>query len=237
MWKLAGYSSIPIAALIVSGFLATMHTPGPVTRSAILHFAAGLVLAVVAVEFLPDLLHQHSAWVTALGFSLGTVAMLLIRAAAEPSEIAAEQGAGIPRALLFATGVDLIIDGLMLGIGFAAGQKEGILLTVALAIELAALGIATVATLTTRQISRGKILLIIAGLALLFGVSAVAGGLPLQRLSGHAMAGVLAFGSAALLFLVTEELLIEAHEVPESPWLTATFFLGFLVLLLLELLN
>src|SRR5581483_10393335 len=113
----------------------------------------------------------------------------------------------------------------------------GILLTVALAIELAALGIATVATLTTRQISRGKILLIIAGLALLFGVSAVAGGLPLQRLSGHAMAGVLAFGSAALLFLVTEELLIEAHEVPESPWLTATFFLGFLVLLLLELLN
>ena len=158
------------------------------------------MLAVCRRQFLPDLLHQHSAWVTALGFSLGTMAMLLIRAATEPSEIATAQGAGIPRSLLFATGVDLIIDGLMLGIGFAAGQKEGVLLTVALAIELAALGIATVATLTTRQISRGKIRLIIAGLAVLFGVSAVAGGLPLQRLSGHVMAGVLAFGSAALLF-------------------------------------
>jgi ZIP family zinc transporter len=74
-------------------------------------------------------------------------------------------------------------------------------------------------------------------LAVLFGLSAIAGGWPLQQLSGHAQTGVLAFGSAALLFLVTEELLTEAHEVPESPWLTATLFLGFLLLLLLELLS
>jgi ZIP family zinc transporter len=38
----------------------------------------------------------------------------------------------------------------------------------------------------------------------------------------------------ALLYLVTEELLVEAHEVPDRPWVTATFFAGFLVLLLLE---
>jgi len=44
---------------------------------------------------------------------------------------------------------------------------------------------------------------------------------------------VLSFGLAALLFLVTEELLTEAHEGPESPWLTSSFFLGFLVFLLL----
>jgi len=44
---------------------------------------------------------------------------------------------------------------------------------------------------------------------------------------------VLSFGLAALLFLVTEELLVEAHEAEEKPWLTAMFFGGFLLFLIL----
>jgi ZIP family zinc transporter len=44
---------------------------------------------------------------------------------------------------------------------------------------------------------------------------------------------VLSFGLAALLFLVTEELLIEAHEETETPLLTLSFFVGFLLFLLL----
>lgn len=43
----------------------------------------------------------------------------------------------------------------------------------------------------------------------------------------------LSFGLAALLFLVTEELLVEAHEVQETPLSTATFFAGFLLFLML----
>jgi len=51
------------------------------------------------------------------------------------------------------------------------------------------------------------------------------------------LAGVIAFGAAALLFLVTEELLTEAHEVAENPLLTSAFFVGFLAVFLLELLS
>ena len=47
---------------------------------------------------------------------------------------------------------------------------------------------------------------------------------------------LLGFGCAALLYLVTEELLVEAHEVPETPLATASFFVGFLVLLVIEML-
>ena len=46
---------------------------------------------------------------------------------------------------------------------------------------------------------------------------------------------MLAFGVAALLYLVTEELLVEAHETEDTPLATATFFAGFLALLLLEM--
>jgi len=48
------------------------------------------------------------------------------------------------------------------------------------------------------------------------------------------LTGFFAFGLIALLYLVTEELLVEAHETPDRPWVTAMFFVGFLALLLLE---
>ena len=58
----------------------------------------------------------------------------------------------------------------------------------------------------------------------------------LAGLTGVAFDAVLAFGVAALLYLVTEELLVEAHEVPETALVTSIFFVGFLLLLLIDLL-
>ena len=48
------------------------------------------------------------------------------------------------------------------------------------------------------------------------------------------IAGFLSFGLMALLYLVTEELLVEAHEKPDTPRISAMFFIGFLGLLLIE---
>lgn len=75
------------------------------------------------------------------------------------------------------------------------------------------------------------------GLGLLFMVGGVLGVTVLQGPSRHAIALVLSFGLAALLFLVTEELLVEAHEVPETPLITALFFAGFLLFLVLGMLS
>ena len=51
------------------------------------------------------------------------------------------------------------------------------------------------------------------------------------------MGVVLAFGLAALLFLVTEELLVEAHEEPEIPTATALFFADFCSSLILGMVS
>ena len=51
-----------------------------------------------------------------------------------------------------------------------------------------------------------------------------------------AIDAVMAFAVAALLYLVTEELLTEAHEVKETAALTLMFFAGFIVLLVIEML-
>ncbi|WP_299653535.1 hypothetical protein [uncultured Jannaschia sp.] len=42
---------------------------------------------------------------------------------------------------------------------------------------------------------------------------------------------VLSFGLVTRLDRVTEELLVEAYETPDRPWIAAMFFAGFLLLL------
>ena len=83
--------------------------------------------------------------------------------------------------------------------------------------------------------SRARVLGTTTGLAVLLVAGAAAGGLAAGALTGGLLTAALAFGVTALLYLVTEELLVEAHETEDTPLATATFFVGFLALLLLEM--
>ena len=81
--------------------------------------------------------------------------------------------------------------------------------------------------------SRFKIVSIIAGLLFLLPLGAVLA-VPVAALPKPVITTFMAFGLIALLYLVTEELLVEAHETPDKPWVTALFFTGFLILLVIE---
>lgn len=114
-------------------------------------------------------------------------------------------------------GMDVALDGILIGLGFAARQKQGLLLTFALSLEVLFLGVSASATVGKAKASRIKILLVATGFAFL-------------------LLAILTFGVAALLYLVTEELLVEAHQTPEAPVQAAMFFVGFIVLLTFEML-
>lgn len=207
----------------------------PWLRSALQHFAAGTVFAAVAAELLPDVMSHHAPLATVLGFLIGVTAMLLIRAFTARLEQQKTQKQAGSAGLLTAIGVDITIDGLLIGIGFAAGARQGLLLTVALTLELLSLGLATATSLQQKGATRLRSSMTTSLLALLVLVGAMIGLFSLTAVSGNALAVVLSFGVAALLYLVTEELLVEAHEVPETTFITSVFFLGFLAILLLDL--
>ena len=228
------FSLLPVVTMAIGGIAAVYKKPNGNIRSLILHFAAGVVFSVVAVELLPDIVKEHKPLQVIVGFTLGLITMLAIKKITEVKE----QGTGIiitgklPMSLLVAIGVDIFIDGLLLGIGFSAGNKEGMLLAVALAVELLSLGMATATELGDNQLSRQKSVKVILLLSLVFFISAVLGATLLHNLSESAMEIVLSFGLSALLFLVTEELLTEAHEEKETVWHTSAFFAGFLLFLI-----
>ncbi|GGJ77314.1 hypothetical protein [Deinococcus aquiradiocola] len=83
------------------------------------------------------------------------------------------------------------------------------LLTVALTLELLFLGMSVASSFGESGAGRRRTVLTVTGL------------------SGAVI-------EAALLYLVTEELLTEAHEVKETPLITAAFFAGFVLLYLIE---
>lgn len=231
------YAMFPVVAAIVGALVSTFRPPGPRLRSAIQHFAAGVVFSVVAVELLPDIVRSHtraSAFHVVIGFAIGVGVMLALRSMAEKLEKATpESRSRLPIAFLAAIAVDLLIDGLLIGIGFAAGAKEGRLLTLALTVELLSLGLAVAVTLTDAGANRARTIGITSVLALALLVGAAGGATMLVGLSPVALEIAFSFGLAALLFLVTEELLTEAHEVPETPFITSAFFAGFLLFLIL----
>ena len=85
------------------------------------------------------------------------------------------------------------------------------------------------AELSSHGASKRAAALVPSLLGLLTAAGAIGGAATFGNASAATQAGVLAFG-AALLYLVTEELLIEAHETRDTPILTASFFFGFIII-------
>jgi ZIP family zinc transporter len=228
------FTSIPVLAAAGSGVVAALRRPGMRLTSGLQHFAAGVVFAAAAVELLPRVLEQ-SPMVAIVGFGAGIVVMFGFRAASERAERRrAERGlTGVPLGLVTATGIDFLVDGVILGAGFTAQASTGLLLTIALAIEYLFVGLSLSASLAGRA-SRW----VVAGLPVLLALLTVAGTaigvVVLAGVSASLLGGVLAFGAVAFMYLAAEELLVEAHAQGETALGSVGFFVGFLIYLVLH---
>lgn len=101
---------------------------GKGATSATQHLAAGIVLAAATAELLPEIMKQHEVAPIVIGGGIGMALMLAVR------KIGNQTQGSI--GLLATVGVDVFIDGLVLGIGFEAGARAGLLLTLALTAEV-----------------------------------------------------------------------------------------------------
>ncbi len=217
--------AIPAVVSLVGGILAMLWHPSHQTRSLIQHFAAGVVLAALAVELLPEIEKEHApGLVLAFSFAGGSLFMYGLKIFTGHLEAGGKAASGLPTGLVLATFIDVAMDGFIIGAGFAAGGETGPVLAIGLSVELLFLGLA----LTSDTAGGWKI----AGLSGALGVTvlagAIVGSLLLAGASHATLGGALSFSAAALLYLVTEELLMEAHQVEEKPVSTLVLFGGFL---------
>lgn len=188
--------------------------------SAFQHFAAGIVFAALAIELLPLALHDHDVWIVSAGFFSGVLTMLALKWWSGLRWVAHNAW--------LAYYVDFFIDGMLIVLAGIAGAHRGLLVTCAVTFELLFLGM----TLPKRMqplrwwMASGVLL----GGAIVQWMHAF--------LTPDRLGFLLSFGCAALLFLVAEELLVQAHhDVEDGPWLTAMLFVGFWAVCVLDMLQ
>ncbi|MGB0969470.1 MAG: ZIP family metal transporter [Mycobacterium sp.] len=227
----AALVAFPVLAAITGSVVAVLRKPSAALVSGVQHLAAGVVVAAVAGEVLPDLRERGSLGLVVVGFAAAVAFFVFLQRfeADEP-----DAAGTLPVAFLVVVGIDLLIDGLLVGAGAAVSTDTAVILTIALTVEVLFIGLALSLQLAHSGVSKIQVVMTTAGLSLLVAVGAVLGALVLDGAGNTVLVLVLAFAAAALLWLVVEELLVEAHQVVERPWMSVMFFVGFLAIFSLE---
>ena len=229
--------AIPALVALAGGILASVWKPDHQMRSLIQHFAAGVVLAALAVELLPEIGREHAPGLVLAGsFALGSLFMYGLKLwtmRLEHQAAMKDAAAGLGTGLLLATFIDVATDGFIIGAGFAAGGETGTILALGLSVELLFLGLALASDATAGW----RIIAISGALGSTVLIFSLIGKVLLTGASHAVIGGALAFSAAALLYLVTEELLMAAHEVEEKPISTLVLFGGFLAFWSIQLLG
>lgn len=227
---------IPAIVASLGGLLAVFWNPSHQTRSLIQHFAAGVVLAALAVEVLPEISREHApGWIIIGAFAFGGLMMYIMKLWSmhlESQESASDEES-LNYGLIAATFIDVAVDGFIIGAGFAAGGNTGLILALGLSVELLFLGL----SLVSNTIKGWRVAMMTAGLAGVVLTCTLLGNYLLSGASTSLISAILAFGVAALLYLVTDELLVEAHTIEEKPSSTLWLFAGFLVFWSIQLLS
>lgn len=228
------FTLIAVVAAFVGGIVAIYYSPGPYGESYVQHFSAGVVFAAVAAKLLPDV-HDRTPVLVVVGFAIGVATMLLLHQGSRMLEQSGVGGGfGGATSLLVTVSANMVIDGLLIGVAFLTAPKTGAIIAVALAVETLFIGATAVAILPDQLPVYKKLTIpLLFGSLLLVGVTG--GTLLFGGMTGAPIAIVLAFGAANLIYLVTEELLVKAQKVPETPTSTVLFFTGFLLIFIFDM--
>jgi len=210
--------------------------PGKWVTSYIQHFAGGVVIAAVALKVAPDSARAGAPPLLVLGgFTLGGLAMIGVKWMTLRIEEQQQKQKRAPWGLTAAAAIDTAIDGAIIGAGFSMGQGLGVVLSFALGLELLFLTLSVGSSFRHEGGSRLTTFTVTSGISLLLLVGALSGMLLLRGASKSVLAPCLSFGAAALLYLVTDELLVETQLPEETLMSTAMFFLGFVAIFALVL--
>jgi ZIP family zinc transporter len=129
--------------------------------------------------------------------------------------------------------INLVVNGLVLGMSFVARAEVGLLMLIAVTLQTLFLSLIAAADVARSERAPGQIILLTVSLALMLPIGSLLA-LPVAVMRSPLQEGFLAFGFIALLYLIAEQVFANARDVPDKPWVAAMFFVGFLALLIVE---
>lgn len=212
--------------------------------SSLLGFAAGIMLAATCFSLIvPSLEHDHGGIaVTAIAIILGGAAIWVIDRLLPHAHFATGPEGPSSRLrgiwlFVIAITIHNMPEGLAVGVAFGGGEKEsvklGLLVTIAIGCQNIPEGLAVALPLKREGYSTGKAI----GYAALGGmVEPVMGllGLLAVRVMTPLLPWSLAFAGGAMIYVIAEEIIPEAHAEGGERVTTAALMIGFVLMMILD---
>lgn len=230
-------AGMPAVGNFAGGLLAEAFGVSKRTLSLALHMAAGIILAVVAVELMPQVLRIDKPWISVLAFVAGGGFFVLMdRTIDVVQERFGGGGNAGPWMIYFGVAVDLFSDGLMIGTGTSIGFGLGLLLAIGQVPADVPEGFATIATFREKGVPRRTRLLLAASFALPILLGTTVGFWAVRGQPDWVKMALLAFTAGVMLSVAVEEMLTEAHRAnSEDPgWATPCLVGGFALFTLIS---
>ena len=205
-------AALPAAGNFLGGLTAEIWAVSSRGLSIALHAAAGIVLAVVGLELMPEALDSSAPWVPILAFIAGGGFFLGLDGIIGYVQARfAGGGQRGPWAIFSGVSLDLFSDGVMIGTGTVIDPRLGLLLAAGQVPADVPEGFAAVSTLRRAGVTRRQRLILAAGFALPITVGATLGYFGLRAAPELLTLSVLALTGGALTSVVVEEMIPEAH--------------------------
>ena len=226
-----GLAALPAVGTMLGGLAAEVVGVSGRRLSLALHFATGIVLAVVGLELMREALRASAPWITIAAFALGGLGFLGIERSL--AYVKRRFGSGEvdtgPSAIFAGVSIDLFSDGVMIGTGTVINPGLGLIL----ALGQVPADIAAVATLRRSGVGRRTRLILSFSFAIPVLVGATIGYLALRSAPEIITLSVLAFTGGLLTSMAVEEMTTQAHQERSSRlepfFLTAGFALFALI--------
>lgn len=229
-------SLLPAAGNFAGGLASEFLKPSPMMLNRALHVAAGIILAVVAVEVMPEALGSAPSWMLALAFMAGGGTYVAIEAVVSRWQRRKRDSAGEGAWMVYvAVAADLIGDGLLIGSGAAISGQLGLLLAAGQVLADIPEGFAVIANFRDKGLRRSQRLALSASLAIPVVGAATAAFFLLRGQGDAIQVTALVFLSGLYVLAAVEDMLEEAHERAEDTRGSAFAFLaGFALFLLVS---
>lgn len=223
------FAALPAAGNFIGGLLSELFAVSRRTLSLALHAAAGIVLAVIGIELMPEALAVDPPWVIILAFMAGGGFFILMDQIIDlvQSRRGTAGGDTGAWAIYFGVAIDLFSDGVMIGTGATIDLGLGLLLALGQVPADIPEGFATIAALQNRGIARRTRILAALSLTLPILLGTTIGYWVVRGQPVVVKLALLAFTAGILLSVVVEEIMPEAHEEEDARLATMLLVTGF----------
>ena len=225
--EMSTWMILPIGIILVSGIGARWIKPSDRMTAIMFFFAAGVLIAALCTEVIPQAMSRQRTPAFVLGFTIGVVLMWLMRSLfSPPQEKIANPNRTITLGSILNIGISLMINGLLVGIAFAIPNASGLVMIFTLAVKAVLIG----SGLAQVLFRNGKPMITVMIMLIAFSAVAYGGsvlGWLLVLTDAEAITAIAcATAAAIMLWVVFEELMVEGHARGTRRSDSLSFFVG-----------